>query len=172
MAQHQIAQPMTPSNEIRVGVFAGTAQVPNRLVFLGGRMNLGEQAGAEQLRELAGVAAIRLDPLAGLARNQRRSHHHAHHLHRPDPPLQCIATRPCFVTEPDLALRRALDLLHHAPNRRLVVARLSLDRLSLARQQHRHVDRFLMCVQPDVGDTFLHDRLLSYAALVPLCSVH
>jgi len=155
-----------------VSVFPGAAQIPSRLVLLGGGMDLGEQARAEQLGKLAGVPAVRLDALARLLRNQGRGHHHAPHLHRSDPPLQRVATRTRLVAEPNLAVRRALHLAHHAPNRCRVVARLPLHGPALARQQHGYVDRFLVCVQPHVGDTFLHDRLLSYTALVPLRSVH
>jgi hypothetical protein len=38
---------------------------------------------AQKLRELAGVAAVRLDSLSRPARDQRRSHHDARHAHRP-----------------------------------------------------------------------------------------
>src|SRR5262249_3032912 len=75
-----------------------------------------------------------------------------------------------LVAEPHFPAGCALKLPHQPANRRRIVARLPLHRTAFTRQEHRHADRFLVYVQPHEGGTLLHDRLLSYAALVPLQS--
>jgi hypothetical protein len=56
---------------------------------------------------------------------------------------------------------------HHPLHRRLLVRKLPLRRLCLSWQQRRRLDRHLVRVQTYEGATLGHDRLLSYAALVP-----
>ena len=90
---------MAASDEIPVGVLSGTAQVPNRVVRLGGRVNFAQEPRAERLRELAGVAAVRLDPFARLARDQRRRHHDTRHSQRSNRALHRVATGTRLVAQ-------------------------------------------------------------------------
>jgi hypothetical protein len=165
-AQQHLAQPMPAAHEILGGVFASAAQIAYRFVLRRGRMDLGQKPRAEPLSQLASVTPIRLDPIAWLARDQRRRDHDADGARHLDPSLQRVAAGTCFVAEAHLARRHALDLPDHPPHRRLLVRQLPLHGLQLSRQKHRQLDGDLVRVHSYEGDTLLHDRLLSYAALV------
>jgi hypothetical protein len=166
MAQEELAHPVAPPDAIAMGVLSGPAEVPDRLVRLRGRVDLGEKPRAQQLGELARITAIRLDPLARLARDKRRGHHDARHAQGPNRALHRVAARARLVAHSQIPDRRTLELPYQAADCRRVVARLPLHRTSLPRQEHPRVDRLLLHVQTHEGGTFLHDRLFSYAALV------
>ena len=171
-AQQHLAHPMAAAHQILMGVLARAAQVAHRFVLNRGRMDLRQQPGAEQLSQLARVTTVGLDPIARLARDQRRRDHDAAGAGFHDPALQRVAAGTRLVAEANLpAGRQALDLPHHAPYRRLV-RELPLDGLRLSRHEHRHLDGHLVRVHSHEGDTLLNDRLLSYAALVPLSKLH
>jgi hypothetical protein len=170
-AQQELAQAMPAADEILVGIFPRSAQVPDCLVGFGRRLNLRQQARSEQLRQLPRIAPIRLDPLSRLPRNQGRRHHGTLDSHPTDPTLQRIPARARFVAEPHPRPRRERQHLpHHLPNRAALRRHLPLHGPPRCSHKHSHTDRDPVCVQSDGGDTLSHDRLLSYAALVPLPS--
>jgi hypothetical protein len=172
-AQQHLAQAMATAHQILVSVLAGAAQVAHRLVLGGGRMHFGQKPRAQQLSQLAGIATIGLDPIARLARNQRRSNDNAVGTRFLDPALKRVAAGTRLVAEANLVVPgQALHLPHHAPHRRLLVGYRPLQRFRFVRQQHRQLDRYLVRVHSNEGDTLLHDRLLSYAALVPRSHAH
>ena len=159
---------MPAPHQILVGVLACPTQVPHRLVLGRGRVHLGQQPRPIQLRQLACVTPVRLDPIPRLPRDQRRGHHHAARSRFLYPALQRVAARARLVAETHLPWCLALHLPHHPSHRPRFVRELPLHRLRLLRQQHRHLDHDLVRVLPNEGDTLAHDRLLSYAALAPL----
>jgi hypothetical protein len=125
---------MAAAHQILMGILARAAQVAHGLVFNRRRMHLGQQSRTQQLRQLARVTTIGLDPIARLARDQRRRHHHALGARLPDPALQRVAAGTRFVTEANLAASsQTLHLPHHPPHRRLLVRRFPLDRLRRVR---------------------------------------
>jgi len=84
--------------QIFPGIIARATQVTHGFLFRRRRPHFRQQAGAQELGELAGVAAIRFDPLAGFARDERWRDHLAAHSRCHHLPLQGIAARPRFVT--------------------------------------------------------------------------
>jgi hypothetical protein len=61
---------MATTDQVLVGVLPRAAQVARGFVFGSGRVNLGEQACAQEAGQLPRIAPVRLDPLARLARDQ------------------------------------------------------------------------------------------------------
>ena len=70
MAQQKLGEPMPRAQQIGADVFATAQQITRRLFLLGRNVNGRQRPGAIQHRELAGVAAVCLDPIAGPPRNQ------------------------------------------------------------------------------------------------------
>jgi hypothetical protein len=131
-------------------------------------MHLGQQSGAEQLRQLAGIPPVRLDSYSGLDRGQRWSDDRAGDPSGAQLPLQGIAGWPGLVAAVHLSGGLALELAGQ-PTDGLDRGRLGpLHRLGTLREERRHLDRILVGVHPHPGDMLCaHDRLLSYAALAP-----
>ena len=73
-----------------------------------------------------------------------------------------------FVTNTNFARRLTHDAFDHACDVAFGVRDCPLDRIVLSRQDHRDFVLSFVCVQCDVRGTIFHDRLLSYAALMPL----
>src|SRR5262245_6001546 len=63
-----------------------------------------ELTGARQLGETNRVASVRLHAVAGLLRNERRSHHDALVPEALEQPVEPVSRRPRFVTESQLAV--------------------------------------------------------------------
>ncbi len=95
--QQQLAQPMPTPLQIFPGIIPRPRQIPHGLVFGRRRLHRRQQPRAPQLHQLARIAAIRLDPLTRLPRNQRRRDHVAAHPRRRHLPLQRVATRAGFI---------------------------------------------------------------------------
>ena len=77
----------------------GADQVAHRLVRLVGHPHRGQLAGPQQAGELLRVAPVRLDPVAGLARDQRRRDHGAAVAEPGQLPVEPIAGRTGLVAE-------------------------------------------------------------------------
>src|SRR5580765_6486145 len=160
---------MTRAHQVLAHTVAAPTQVAERLVRLVGGLDLGQQSRSQQFRELARVSPIRLDPLAGLDRDQGRGHDLADHPLGLQLALQGIAQRAGFVAAAHFPRRLAVQSPRQTPDGALLIGFLPAEGLLPARDQHRDVDPLLVCVQPHPGDTVrAHDRLLSYAALAPL----
>ena len=167
-AQQQLAQPMPTPLQILARIIARAAQIANRFVLGGRRLDLRQQARATQLRQLARIAAIRLDPLAGLPWNQRRRDHldssparsssaaatrsHTARLHNTRAPAPAPRAR---ASAPGAA--SAFGSFGDRPGHRR----------RLGAHQHRDKEVLLVRIDPDVRGNLFHDRLLSSAALTP-----
>ena len=68
----ELAEPMPSTHQLAADIVAAATQVADRFLLGCGRTNLCQQIRTKQLGQLAGVAPVRLDPLARLARDQRR----------------------------------------------------------------------------------------------------
>ncbi len=76
LAQQQLQQPISARAQlVSLGRLARTHQIAPRLVRPVGDPHRREIPCLVAARQLAGVAAMGLDPLARLGRNQRRRHH-------------------------------------------------------------------------------------------------
>jgi len=70
-AQEKLPHPMPAALPILAGIIASATQVANRFFFGRRRTDFRQHVRAQQLAQFSRVAAIRLDPLTGLARDQR-----------------------------------------------------------------------------------------------------
>lgn len=75
VAEEEALDALTAGAEFLDGAEPGADQVPHGLVGLVRHMDEGEFAGPEQAREVAGVAAVGLDAIAGLLGNLGRRDH-------------------------------------------------------------------------------------------------
>ena len=78
---------------------ARSAQITNRFILHGGHVDGGEVAGAEEPRELDGIAPIGLHLVPGSAWNERRRDDVTREPFRREVPIQAIPIRPGFVDE-------------------------------------------------------------------------
>ena len=88
MPEQELGQPMAGAEEVRPHVFPAPQQVAGRLFLLGLDMNRREDAGPIEDGELAGVAPIGLDAIAGATRDQRGRDDVAGHGASREEPLQ------------------------------------------------------------------------------------
>ena len=168
-AQQHLPQSMPRADQILANVVTAAAQIPHRLLFRGRRMHLGQRPRAQHHRELLRIASVRLHSVPGLDRDQRRRHHDAIHVQLSKLALQHVPAGSRLVADPQLSDGLALQPLRHPANGARLVRDLPFHRLVSSRQQHRHLDRVLGGVQPNVRRVTLpHDRPPSYAALAPL----
>jgi hypothetical protein len=121
-------------------------------------------ARAIEHRELAGIAAVGFDPIAGATRNQRRRNHVTRHVPRGQRALQLEAARARFATA--LHLMAAPHALDEAHNRRNIRGELMERGRPLPRQQHRGHRRGGVLIKRNDGCRLLHDRPPLYAALL------
>ena len=117
MPQEKLREPVPRAQEIGADIFATAQQIPRRLFLFARNVNGGEGARPVQHRELAGIAPIGLDAIAGPPRNQGRCDHVAANVVRSQRTLELKAARTCFVA----ALNgRGPQPLHESQNRRTV----------------------------------------------------
>jgi hypothetical protein len=83
-------------------VETGAHQIAHRLVPSVGNPHRRQLAGPVQPRQAGGIPPIRLDPVTGPPRDQRRRHHDAFVPARRQVTLDAIAARPRLVAEPNL----------------------------------------------------------------------
>ena len=121
---------MSRPQQVGAGIFATAQEIARGFLLLGRNVNRGEGTGAVQDGELAGIAAISLDAIAGAAGNQRRRNDVAGNLPRRERALQLEAARAGFVAAGHGALTlRPLDKAHD----RRAVRRQRMERRSGAR---------------------------------------
>jgi hypothetical protein len=123
--------------------------------------------GAQQLHQLARIAAIRLDPLARFPRNERRRDDLTAHPWCGDLALQRVPARPGFVAHLHGTRSFALELSYQPTHGVGLVRQLPRHRSRFLTDQHRDKKVLLVCVHSNVRGNVLHDRLLSFAALTP-----
>jgi hypothetical protein len=71
-ALEKLRQPMATAEEVRLRILSTSAQIADRFRLRGRGLNCRQQAGPKQLRQLTCITPVRLDPVPGLDRNQRR----------------------------------------------------------------------------------------------------
>ena len=70
VAEEKFGETMPGAQEIGADVFATAQEIARGFFLLGGNVNRGERAGAIEHGELAGIAAVGFDAIAGPSRNQ------------------------------------------------------------------------------------------------------
>ena len=111
-----------------------------------------------QLGEVDRIPPVRLDPLAGLARDQRGSDHDAVVPRRGQLSLNAVAARSGLIAEPQLvAIARQLRSQRLHGSRRVRDLAILAHFTPLARLGERHRYRLLVHIQTDVGDKLLQD---------------
>jgi hypothetical protein len=148
-------------------IVAGPTEITHRFLGRRRRPDGRQQSGTEQLRQFPRIALVRLHPVARFPRHQRRRNHHATDPPLRQLPLQRVAARPRFVTHADQPRRLSLELAVQSFDRLRFVLDRPRDRRRGRPDQHRHMQLAFVCIDSDVRDNFLHDRLLSPAALMP-----
>ena len=140
---------MPRAQQIGADVFATAQEIARGFFLLGRNVNRGEGAGAIEDGELAGIAAIGFDAIAGPTGNQRGRDDVARDAVRGQRALQLEATRAGFVA----ALHRALaaQALDEAQDRRDVRRQRMQRRRPLARQQHRGDGRRRVVIEGNDG---------------------
>jgi len=156
---------MASSQLVFLGGLTCSYQVAQRLVCRVRHPDLRQLAGAKAARKLDGVAAVGLDPVTGLLRDQRRCHDVALHAHLGELPVQRVARRPGLVAGLDAL--RSPELVHELPHRLGAIGnRPQRPHLSAtAWLGDRDGDRLGVDIEPDESCSFLHDRSPSHVAL-------
>jgi len=157
MPQQKSAQPLPQLLVENLHVLAGAAEIAHGFLGGVGNPNRGELAGAIEARQAQAVSPVGLDPLAWLARNQRRRHHGAVLVGRDQLPVKLIAAGARFVAKPQ---RPAFGA--EPPQQSLQCFGAVLDLAPVARRfatfvGNRDVDPLLVDIQPDVLAKLRHD---------------
>ena len=106
--------------QVSAGIIASATQIADCFLFASVAGLPSATRRAQQLPQLAGIAGVGRDPLAGFARHQRRRNHLAAHPGRRHLTLQGVAARPGFVTRADRTGR--FSLVGREPGSRQEVA--------------------------------------------------
>src|SRR6266508_4165110 len=166
-SQKNLPQPVPAPGQILQHILPAADEISYRFLLDRRWPDFRQESRSKQLQQLAGITPVRLDTLPRLDRDQRRRHHHAPHPQRLDLSLQRVPARPRLVAEDHLTARLSLRLPHHPLDRRRLVDHIPLNPLLSARVTRSYPKRPLTRIHRHVTDTFVHDRLLSYAALTP-----
>jgi hypothetical protein len=145
MAQQELRQPMPRPSAIGDHVGAGAAQVPDRLLRLGGNADSDQLPGAVQPRQPAAVSRIGLDPVPRCGGDQRRRDHLAADAHAVKQPGELKASRAGLIAGSQPA--GTAEAGNQPAHRRLIVGNpVDLGDL-LVRAQDRHRDRVAVHIQ-------------------------
>ena len=101
-----------------------------------------ELTGARQFGETDRIASVRLYPVAGFLRNERRSHHQALVAEALEQSVEPISRRPCFVAKRQMTVFRC-KLAHKLSDRR--VRWQGTPRDTAPRRHGRHRQLLLHC---------------------------
>jgi hypothetical protein len=153
---HTVHWSPSPPQHIPPDGLATPEQVADRFLRLVGHVDGGELAGTEETDELDGIAAIRLDALAGSPRRQRGSHHRTRDPARGDLPVKIVVRDTGLVARDHRALAR--EALEQPPDELRVLAHLPLLGLTLSRPQDRDHDLPLAVIERHECSTLVHDR--------------
>ena len=158
ISQQVLDQAMLGATFVALARRACAHQIAKGLVGCIGHPDGGEGAALVAPGQLLGVAAVGLDLVAGLARDERWGHDLARDTHFRQQPIECVAGRPGLVA--NLEALGASELLDELPDGLWPVGELTeTPDLSLPLADGRS-DRFAMNIQPDVSCILHHDRLL------------
>jgi hypothetical protein len=162
--EQELRQAMAGPEDVLTEVLAQPEQVADRFFVRRRDPDRGELAGPEQPAQLAGIAAIGLHPVAGLARGERWGDDHAVDVERAQLPLELVPARPGLIADPDIrrigpSADEPTDLLGGVRDPLLVW-------IVLTRTEQRDADRILVHVETDErwGDTGTHGRCPPFVA--------
>src|ERR1044072_1632143 len=160
---------MPSPQQVDPHIVTAATQIAERFFRFIGWMHLGEEIGAQQLRQLESVTTIRLDSRPRPPWRQRGRHHLADHALLLQQPRQHVTGGPRFVAAPYLEPRcESLEVAPQTADRLRCGVLGPLNGRLLTGDKRCHLAPLLVCVHPHPGDTVrAHDRLLSYAALTP-----
>ena len=151
-------------------VFTRADQISHRFVRVVGHIDRAELAGAMKPREREAVAAIGLHPIPAPLRGHRRTDDDALLAVLGQMSVDAEAARPGFVHEVQRSIRGSQRSYHFVE--RLEIARdhavVADFALALA-VRDRHVNRFLVDIQPHEHATVLHDRPPRVWRCAPSC---
>jgi len=144
------------ARQIALRVVARARQVPDRFFVFAGRFHFRQQTGAQQLGQLASVAAIGLDRTAGLHRDERGGDHPAVDPGSRELALQHVTGRARLVAAPQCPLGFALQPTDQPADRPGLVDDAPLEGCDLSRAQQGNRDRVLVYVESDERASVLH----------------
>jgi hypothetical protein len=151
VAQQERLQPLFAPSEVHHRVLPPAAQIPHRLVLDPRHVDRLQVATAQQPRQGHRVASIRLHPIAGLPRDERRRHDRARQALPPQVSIQPVPARTGLVRE-----HRSRALRDQLANQLVDIALARPDRAQtddLAAPLFRGVgdgNRVLVDIEPDV----------------------
>src|ERR1700687_6344878 len=162
---------MASAQDVLAEVLAQPQQVAHRLLVRWRHAYRGELAGAEQPTELARVAAVGLDTLTGLARDEGGRDDGAGDTERTEQTLQLVPAGPRLIA--DAYVVGLAPTSDETTNLFGTIGDLLLVRDRVAGSQQRHADGVLVHVESDVRerDTGEHGRCPPFVApLAPVWS--
>ncbi len=157
---------MAPAEDVPPDVIPAPEQVAHRFLRFVRHVDRGQFARAEQPDQLGGVPPVRLDPLSGPPRSQRRRDYLAGDVERPDLPIQVIPRHPRLVARRHRAL--PLQPFEQAADVVRIVRQLPHLGLHRVRSQDPGDDLPLAVIERHVCSTLLHDRPPFACGSVPL----
>lgn len=119
MSQQKLRQPMARAQQVRPHIFPAAQQIARRLFLVRRHVDGGQRTRPIEHRQLGCIAAVRLDPITGASRDQRRRNHLARNTCTVQRPLQFKPTRASLVAALDTP-HPALHVLDEPKNRRAV----------------------------------------------------
>ena len=125
MAGQELPEPVAPAEELLLDILPAPEEIAPGLARLVRDGDRREIARSEEPHQLADIAAVGLDPIAGFPGCERGGHHLAQHAKGRALAVQLIAGRAGLVADPDVAF--APQALEVAPE----VARLIGNRVDL-----------------------------------------
>ena len=149
---------------VGLGVVAGTDEIAQRLTRLVGDPDRCEVAAAQQPGELGRVAAVGLDPVAGLGRDERRRDDDALDAQRRELAVERVAGRAGLVRDAQPGVRPA-EPVDEPVDRCGLVGDLAMIFRVAERAGHRNRDRRLVHVELDEPRTLIHWTGLPHVAL-------
>src|SRR6266542_3060623 len=156
---------MTPAQEVLLSVLSCPQQVSQRLLPGIGNGHQRQLSRSVKTPQLVRVTTIRLDPISGPARNQRRSRDLTGDSALREVPLRIVPARPRLV---DTAQPTSVGSQPLAQPRQPAIIRNNLeplDRFAPSSRKNRNLHRIGVPIQPNPKSRILHDRFLPYVAL-------
>ena len=150
---------MPRSQLILLGRLARPHQIAQRLGACVRNPHRRQIAGSMTARQPLRIPPVRLHPVAGLHRNQRRRDHLALDAQLRQLPVENVAGRTSFIAGPQLLDRP--QLLHQLADRLRAVGDRSQAAHLAIRLGYRNRNRFGMDIQTQKSYLFFHDRFLS-----------
>lgn len=134
-------------------------QIAHRFMASAGDPDRRQLAGTVQLRKRQGIAAIGLDPIAGLHRDQRGRHHHAAMAATGQQTVKLVPARTGFLAEAETTTAFTKPGRHLDQTVGASLKNAELPHLTISSLRQRDAHGSLVNVQSDVCD-FVHQAVL------------